>query len=295
MKAPLQILCILPSIKHAHFARRIAMMQQAGFEVEVVGFERDGHAGGSPDCRVESLGHITYSKLNWRHLMTRIIRMMPFFSKIRAAIRRNDIVYAFSQELAFMAMTAGIGLRKPTVVEVIDISELQTSSGMRGKIIRAIDKRVTAACKLLVVTSPHYYIYYRDWLKLKIAGLVIENKVDTSFVANNIEATELTAPASRPLRIGYFGILRDEWSLQLIELLSRSAPEMFDFVLAGVPGRFIDDLSQRVARIPNVEYRGSYSHPDDLPALFSLVDMVLACYSPEIPLGWSQSDRKSVV
>lgn len=290
MSTRLKVLCILPSIGHAHFAKRIAMMQEAGIEVEAVGFERTGHFVGSPDCRMESLGW-----LHHRRYFLRGMRLASCCPKVRAALKRNDIAYAFSPDMALMALAAGVGLRKPVVLEVADIRGLQVARSFAGQLFRRIDRRATDACSLLVVTSPHYYRYYRDWLNVKTPGLVVENKAAPSF-ADRIAPREQTAPAGRPpadrpLRIGLFGILRDKWSLKVIESVSRTSPQKFAFVLAGVPGKYTSGELQRPAGRPNVKRLGPYRNPADLPPLFEEVDMVFACYPLEIPKKWSRSNR----
>ncbi len=54
----INILSVLPLLGHPRDSKRIAMLQQAGFNVEAVAFERDYHTGRMPDCPVESLGKI---------------------------------------------------------------------------------------------------------------------------------------------------------------------------------------------------------------------------------------------
>ncbi len=310
MNTRLKVLCILPSIGHAHFAKRIAMMQEAGIDVEAVGFERTGHFVGSPDCRMESLGWLHHGRYFLRGM-----RLAACCPKVRAALERNDIAYAFSPDMALVALAAGVGLRKPVVLEVADVRGLQVAWSAAGRLFRRIDRRATDACSLLVVTSPHYYRYYRDWLNVKTPGLTIENKVAPAF-ADRIAPRGQAAPADGPpadrplrigffhdvaagrgafgdrrLRIGFFGILRDEWSLKVIESVSRTSPQKFAFVLAGVPGKYTGGVLQRLAGLPNVKRLGPYRNPADLPSLFGQVDMVLACYPLEIPKKWSRSNR----
>ena len=98
--------------------------------------------------------------------------------------------------------------------------------------------------------------------------------------------------AERPLRIGWFGRLRDEWTLQVLDRLTRAAPGRFAAVLSGAPSPYIKDFTQRIADNPGLEYRGAFrDYPDDLPELYGGVDMVMGCYPPEIPSGWAQHNR----
>lgn len=288
---PIRILCILPSLADAHNAVRVGMLQRSGFAVEAVGFERYGAAARTLDCRVEALGRVEH-----RRYLRRGLRLLRCLRRVRNAIKRNHLVYVFGADLPLLALLAGAGLQVPVIIEIADVRGLQVAGSLRGRLFRALDRRAVDAGALLIVTSPHYLAYYRGWLRTATPAIVVENKVERSFAAAVTAARPAAAPArragsGRPLRIGYFGILKDEWSLALIEALARAAPAQFSFLLAGIPGRFVDSFEQRVGRIANLEYRGEYRHPDDLPALFGASDLILACYRPEAPYGWSRSNR----
>jgi len=86
-------------------------------------------------------------------------------------------------------------------------------------------------------------------------------------------------------------VIRDPWSLQFLECLSLSSKEGFEIVLAGAVSPKVRGFDRFLARNPGIEYRGAYGYPDDVPELYGSVDMMLACYSPAIPYGWSRSCR----
>lgn len=265
------------------------MLQQAGFHVEAVAFDGNYYPGLPPDCPVSSLGRLFFKS----YFLT-IPQMLTRVFKIRSQIRHNDIVYAVYTEIGLAALVAGIGLAKPVVLEVHDIKPHQVARGPMGRLIRFVDGIVTRACRLLVLTTGNHNTYYRDWLHSETPRLVIEHKIDASF-ADEIRKKGVPAPTGkpledRPLRIGYFGILKDEWAFRVLELLTTSDPGKFEVVLAGTE-RFIENFPQRVAQTPNMEYRGTYADPDDLASLHGAVDMVMACYATAIPGCWAHSLR----
>jgi len=270
------------------------MFLKSGFQVEALGFERDQYLGRRPNCPVQSLGSIS----NGRYLV-RIYKMVLAFLKVRTAIRHNVIVYAFGADLALLALISGAGLGKPVIIEVADIRIIQTIGGLSGRAVRAIDKRITEACRLLVLTSVDYFEYYRNWLRVATPSLIIENKVDGSFAATvrtdrtrNPRLRASVPLVNRPLRIGWFGYLRDEWSLRVLDLLVRLMPHKFFVVLAGVqPEHYQKLFAKVVVDNPNFEFLGTYNHPGDLPDLYNSVDIIMTCYEPKIPSCWSQSNR----
>lgn len=289
VQQPLRILCLLPHVDDSRIALRIELLQQAGFRVEAAAFDTRYFPERPQTVRVESLG-----RLRFKQYYFRVIEVLLRLPRIRAAMRRNDIVYAFWTDMGLAAALAGLGLAKPVVLEVHDIKRLQVERSLKGWLARLADRYVNRACALLVITSANYRRYYRDRLKAAVPSMVIENKVAGPLAAavHAKEAPESAAdpPAGRPLRIGYFGLLKDEWSMRVLEALAAAAPDRFRVVLAGMPFR-IEDLLHRVAQRPNMEYRGPYLSPDALEELYAGIDLALACYPPELPGGWAQSNR----
>lgn len=288
------VLCLLPRMDDTRIARRIAMLREAGCEVEAAAFARDDRAGSGqpPDCPVEPLGRLRQGRY-----AARIPRLLRAVRRTRALIRRNDAVYAFGPDLALLALLAGAGMRRPVILEVADVVHIQVAGGWAGRTVRGVERLTAERCALLVLTTAGYLPYYRDWLGVTTPDLIIENKVDAAFAEAMREAETADMPAEGPLRIGWFGTLQDDWPLRMLQSLTAAAPERFRAVIAGVPtwlGEGVaarETLSRRIGENPRIEFRGPYRYPDDLPALYGSVDLTMACYSPEVPDGWSQSNR----
>jgi len=263
------------------------MLIQAGFNVEAVAFERDYHSGRMPDCPVESLGTIAHG----RYLKC-IPGMIAALPAMRRAIKRNHVVYASGADMAFMALAAGLGLGKPVVVEIGDIREVQVASGLKGWLVRVVDRRFVNSCSLLVATTPAFVdVYYRQWLKARVPAIVIENKLESDFV-EEISAKGIPDPLKgkplidRPLRIGYLGGLRCEWSWRVLEAFAMAKPQDVEIVLAGYVMNPLD-LPQQVEKYNNIRYLGQYRSPQDLPALYGGMDLVWGCYQPIGPNDWN--------
>lgn len=289
MKA-ISVLCVLPLTHAARIAKRIDMYLEAGFQVEAVAFERDYGGGRLPACDVESLGTLLHGQL-----LRRVPRLLRSVGKVRAAIRRHDVVHAFNPDMALLALVAGVGLGRPVVVEVADVREAQTADGLAGRVVRGLDRFTARNCPLLIVTSNHYLSYYRDWLGVKTPELVLENKLSGSF-CNEVQAVDSPEMPGcvlrdRPMRLGWFGRLRDGWSLRVIDAISRSPQNEITVTAAGSLSPPVKDLPRLATSNPRIEYLGPYHHPKDLPALFGSVDVVLACRSPEVPSCWSRTNR----
>ena len=286
----MKVLCLLPAMSDARIARRIDMLKRAGFEVRAAGFERHHAFGRQPDCPLVRLG-----KLPPKRYLSRLARLLWAAPRVRAAMQESDIVYAFNPDLALLAVVAGAGRNRPLALDVADIKAVQVAKGWLGGAVRAVEKRAVRGCRLLTLTTEGYRGYYRDWLGSDVRIVVLENKLDPEFVQSTLAhppaAPEKGLVAGGPLRIGWFGRLRDEWTLRVLERLTERCGGGFAAVLAGTPSPFLKGFSGRVAGNAHLDYRGGYRHPEDLPELYGSVDVAMACYPPEIPHGWSQSNR----
>jgi succinoglycan biosynthesis protein ExoL len=283
----IKILTILSLIGHPRDSKRISMLQEAGFDIEAVAFSRDYHNGRMPNCNIDIIGKIENGKY-----FQRFIKILNALPKIRRAMNRNNIIYVSGIDMAFMAIFASIGKKKPIVLEVGDIREIQVLDGLMGRIVRAIDKFMLRSVDLLVVTSPSFLeVYYRQWLKSNILSIVIENKLELSVIEKmacekGIDGISGLPIKERPLKIGYFGLLRDLWSYEVLENLAQNYPHNFEIVLAGLPIE-PKDLINRIKKYDNIKYLGEYSSPKDLPSLYNSVDMIWACYPPIAQNDWN--------
>ena len=289
------VLCLLPRMDDTRIARRVAMLREAGCAVEAAAFARDDRAGSgqAPECPVTPLGRIRRGRY-----AARIPRLLGAARAVRAMIRRHDAVYAFGPDLAVLALLAGAGMKRPVILEVADVMQVQVAEGWAGRAVRGAERLAAERCALLVLTTAGYLPYYRDWLGVTTPDLIIENKVDAAFAEWARRAVpDADARAEGPLRIGWFGTLRDEWTMRVLESLTDGAPAGVRAVLAGTPAWLGEGpeagraLSRRIAGNPRIEFRGAYRYPDDLPALYGSVDAVMACNPPEIPAGWARTNR----
>ena len=272
---PIHIVSVLPVLGHPRDSKRVSMLREAGFEVSVAAFERDYHKGRLPDAPVTSLGHISHGRY-----LARAVRMLLALPRLRRALRGAQVAYASGQDMALFAMVAAFGLGVPVVLEVGDIRHVQVARGLKGVVARALDRFIVGRARLLVVTARGFAEgHYRDRLGSRTPWLLMENKLDELPLQRALQEAGASESPRRPgvLRIGYFGVIRCPWSCEVLRQVARRGGGRIEVVIAGFcmdPA----DLAEQVAAEPHVTYRGTYSSPRDLPALYGSVDMVWACY-----------------
>lgn len=272
MKNNIKVLSVLPVLGQPRHSKRISMLQGSGFDVEVVAFERDYHKGRLPDCNIKSLGKISHSKY-----LQRVFKLIKAFQILRNAIKNNDIIYASGPDMAYLTLLAGIGFRKPIVLEVGDIREIQIVKGFVGNFVRIVDKYLVQKCSLLVSTTPAFINeYYKKWLNVKIPSIVLENKLEKNCYK------KVFKNKTNKIRIGYFGLLRCNWSWEVLKNLAILNPDNIEIILAGYPIN-PKGIPEKANAINNIRYLGEYKSPDDLSRLYGQVDLIWAVYpGPEV-------------
>ena len=283
----IRILTVLPVLGQPRDSKRIDMLVSLGFDVSVAAFNRAYHSGRVPSRPTQIIGTISHGKY-----LQRIGRLITALPKLRRAMRGRDIVYASSPDMALLAMIAGVFMGKKFILEVGDVREIQTAEGLKGRLVRIVDRVLTNRCSLLVVTAVGFLDnYYRNWLRSDVPAIVVENKLEASLTVARPEAVRGNLPQGRPfidrpLRIGYFGLLRCQWTWDVLKAFALKHPKDVEIVMAGYPMEPAD-IAEQAKSIPNVIYSGEYKSPNDLPRLYGAVDLVWACYKFIGPRDWN--------
>lgn len=271
----MRVLTLLPIIGHVRDSKRIDMLLSKGASVEVAAFNRPHPVNRAPKAPVTVLATIT----NGRYLRRMAVTLLCLPTVFRLAMR-NDIIYASGQDMGLIGAVVGGLLGKPVVLEVGDIRDVQLDYGFKGAFVRTIDRWMTGRLAHLVVTAEGFVTgYYNQWLGKAPPYLTIENKLEGSFVAS-IEAggpPKGRPPlAGRPVVVGYFGLLRYQWSIDALATLVKQGAGQVKVVLAGAPTNGVN-LSPLLELADHVDYLGPYKSPNDLRSMYEKVDVIWCC------------------
>jgi succinoglycan biosynthesis protein ExoL len=258
-----RLLVVQSSINDAQQLRHVGALRRAGFDVTNVGFNR---ASSTPQILGgHSLGSISNSSY-W-------VRWWPFMRavpELRRHARRADVVLAFGPDLS--ALVGSITPRRvPVVLAFSDLMDVMAHRGPQGILTRVILRWALRRCRLLIVSSEHFVTDYLSTLVRRLPEWVrVRNLPD-----QGIGLPEPSAVPALPgrLRIGYFGLLRCAWTLNVLATLVTDHPERFEVVLAGI---HMDGVP-----VPEVEGfidTGPYRNPEDLESLYSRIDVAWSAY-----------------
>lgn len=267
-----KILCLIPTIGDTKDIKRITLLLNNFLTLKVVGFDRNSFIARKPQFDVEIIASIEDRKY-----FSRLLKMISVTFKLRRLIKENSVIYALNPDLAMWSYFASIGLQRRLIIDLADIREIQVSDSFFGVIYRFLDKYVTNRCELLVVTSESFISdYYNKRLNVfDKKYFVLENKVDYK-----IEVNHNVKNINNLIVIGYFGVIRDKWTLYLLTTLVKKFPERFRVLIAGVCVLKGVDLFQLSKDDCNITYFGPYKSPEDLEYLYGQID-VLALFYPD--------------
>jgi succinoglycan biosynthesis protein ExoL len=269
----MKILFLNPSVNFARFHKRTVALHDLGMETNVLAFQRD------PDIWRSFPGGFTLlGNLRHGNYLNRARPLLKSVSRVRSALRMGaDVLYVFGLDMAILGLLSIRGMKdRPVLVyEVGDIREVLLAENPVGRAVRMIEKRVMRKVDLLVVTSAAYVKgYYRDMLELEhIRYFQLENKLDRNHMKG-------LAPRSSPseggsLRIGYFGVLRCEYSWNILKSMALREGGRISVYVRGIP-RAPATMAEEAQSVERIDMGGPYISPEDLPDLYQRVDMVWA-------------------
>jgi len=252
--------------------RRVAMLKAGGANIVVLGFRRTDQA--PPELEgfpVVDLGRTYDARLAQR--AGQVVLAAAAAGRLAAHLRDVDVIMARSLEMLAVASAARRAgrLRQPLVYECLDIHRAMLSDRPPGRALRALERSLLAHAAMLVVSSPAFLSAYfeprqgvgRD---LRPQILLLENK------PLRLDPREVrpapTMPPAPPWRIGWYGAVRCQRSLDLLADLAGRRPDLLEVVIRGRPfwGGF-RDFTRQVSTARNVTFGGPYVAAD-LPQLY---------------------------
>lgn len=204
-------------------------------------------------------------------VLRRLLTYLKAVRRIRTLSSSADVLVAFGSDLTLLATAALIGTRnRPIVTFISDIPSHVDGGPLTGRLVRLLERLAFSRSRLIVVTSEHFIHGYvnqispgRDWVEVR--------NIPSPF------PDQLPSPSSRArITIGYFGLIRCRWSLEVLTELVRRHPDRFEVVVAGIDMLKID--LPRYCANHDITYLGTYRSPEDLDQLYACIDIVWTAY-----------------
>ncbi len=200
----------------------------------------------------------------------------------RATLAAADVIVARNLDmLAIAILGSAFTWPRPAVIyECLDIHNLATDPGLKGKIVRLAERWLLTRVRALIVSSPafvsEYFAPVQNW---RGPVALIENKIwigedGPSRPSPPTPETARSWTAERPLRLCWVGTLRCARSLAILaETAERMGPRIKLSLHGAVHFHAIPDFHEILAERPNMTWHGPYDYPSGLEAIYTNSDL----------------------
>jgi succinoglycan biosynthesis protein ExoL len=270
---------VVHDLNDAAVRRRVRMFQIGGAEVALAGFRRGETAPGQVEgVRPLDLGRTYDAKLASRALS--VGRAWLDVARLEPAVAGADAIVARNLESLALAVRARdrFAPTAPVVYECLDVHRMMLAPGAAGLALRALERRLTAACELLIVSSPAFLSeYFEPFGQAPLPGLLVENKPLDDPARPRAIVPAGAHPIGPPWRIGWYGAIRCARSLALLSDLARKLDGRVEVVIRGRPSPAVfPDFEAAVAGAAHLTWTGPYRNPEDLATIYGGVHFTWA-------------------
>lgn len=265
-----KIVFILSSIQHPRSLKRVQEFRSRGYDCAVYGFSRD--SGKLPEIEFVNLGSIVNGSSYFK-------RLGLIFSAIRSVVKQHrgedSLYYCFGFEIAlFVFLFRG----RPYIYESSDLMYTYMRSSLVVSFFKFIDRLLIKHSFRTVFTSEGFCQY-----------LFNETPPNVSFITNRLNQSILQMQdADIPVKqfdeknivICFTGGLRFKTLLSFAEVVADEFPNIslnFHGTIANLDSEFNERVN-KLKNASNIHFFPPFKTPDDLPRIYSSVDLILCTY-----------------
>ena len=258
-----KIVFIIPQLSQPRCIKRVNAFHEAGFEVEVYGFDKGLYSKNisSYSCRTHSIPENgSASKFRMIH-------------EVKRTLTKDDLLYVFGIELAFYFRV--LCWRNEFLYEQADLNYTKLHNKFLVALFRMIDKYLISKSYKTVLTSQGFVDYLYKDMRAPSKIILLQNRLN-----KDLERVSVTEHSFNPsaIRFAFIGAIR---YTRTILTFARVVAEKFpshQFHFYG-EGLFSSQAKELCGQYPNnLFYHGGFSNPEDLPKIYSNVDINVVCY-----------------
>ena len=270
------ILYLVHDLHDTAVHKRVAMLTSVGAQMSVMGFNRtDNDVPQIHKQKTYDLGR-TYNAGFAQRILS-VIKHMFSIKKHKEPFMNCDAIIARNLEMLAIATYGRHKFKRdiPVVYESLDIHRLLLNKGVIGKILRALEGRLTKNATRLWTSSPAFIENYFNALsKVGLPTTLVENKV---FDPNFKNKQSKIADPNAPWKIGWFGAIRCSKSLDILKDLVEQSDGKIEVIIRGKPAYDqFEDFDAIIKNTKALHYFGPYKNPDDLEKIYGEVHFTWA-------------------
>ena len=264
----MKIIFIAGLLSQPRCIKRVTSFAEHGYECEVYGYNRGGYDVNKYPDGIKV--HVLSEMRDGKDYLKKLLTCRKDIRRITSTHKNENVVF-----YTFMFIGAWILLNKKTkyIYEISDILYAYPKFSKVEKLLRVLDKRLINKSVATIMTSEGFKHYFAmDSSNI----VVIPNKVST--VLKGVERVPLHIETNN-IRFGFVGAIRYDSIIRFAEVIGKYYPcNSFEFY-----GNWLaTDTKEQVERLTqnyfNIHFHGAYKSPQDLPGIYSELDVVVACY-----------------
>ena len=272
----MKIVFIINSISAQRCIKRVEEFIDHGFDVAVYGFSRQMEVHRQPEhFSIETIGEYPNS--------LSFVKRLPILAKgIKHVLNKHwgekDILfYLFQLDIALVYKICSWGSNRKYIFEESDLMHTYISNKCVRNILEWTDKRIIKESMLSVFTSEGFlkYHYADDYPN---NTFLIANKLSLNVV--NLKNIPKKKTMEGKLRIGFVGFPRYKSIISFIYFFCKNFPSYEFHVYGEITSKYKLEF-EKLRAFPNCYFHGSFVNPNDLPEIYSNIDIVLSTYDVE--------------
>ena len=240
-------------------ARRVRMLRSGGADVTVLGFRRGDTLAAIEGAPAIDLGRTYDARLAQR--VMKVMQRRSSLGKEAAVVHDADILLARNLEMPAIARAAQRrhAPKAALVYECLDLHRLLLSNSLPGRVLRFLERSLMRKARLLIVSSPAFVRAITRRVRASArAGIAPRSSSRIrrwSWARRAKPPVNMPEPpAGPPWRIGWFGMIRCQRSLDILCRLADRFPGLVEIVIRGRPARVtfknFDEQVERTRAFP---------------------------------------------
>lgn len=263
----MKVVFILHDISAQPCIKRVHEFIENGYDVEICGFDR----GFQSNIGIKNVNIIG----SFNSLLPYYKRLPIMVSAINSVVKHykgeNVIYYLFQLDvaLAFRLCTSS----KKYLYEEIDLMHTYFGITIIKRLLEKFDKYMIKRSLMSAFSSEGFLAYHYGG-NYPANVYLIPNRLSKSII--DVQLIE-KKKKSDILRIGFVGMLRYRSVKNFIKTFCENFPEC-EFYVFGKVNEKERDAFEELKKLSNYNFKGAFKNPDDLPEIYSNLDLVLATY-----------------
>jgi glycosyltransferase involved in cell wall biosynthesis len=263
-----KIVFVINDITITRCLKRVGEFINNGYEVDVYGFEKEGEeVYATPDnFSISVIGKFSLKQSYYQRLMVYYKSLRQLYKKYK---NQDVIFYYFFFNIAFAARLLS---SRPYIYEESDMPYTKMRKCIRNW-LSGIDKKIIKKSMLTVMTSEGFIDYHFG----------DERPNNIVVVSNRVNPLLLKMPYQRRdfdinhLSFAFVGGFRYKSIINFATVIAEQFPQ-HEFHAYGNILEYGDELKALCENYGNIHFHDRFRNPDDLPAIYEKIDLVLATY-----------------